>query len=86
MRVQGNTQRHPVLTIIDAVFNDIVHHFFVLVVLFKFLLTSATLDVSLNALVHQYLSELVFGRFDVEFPSRLERIFKCLIIVIEVEK
>ena len=85
VRVDGNTQRHFVLAIGDAVFDHVVDHFFVLVVGFVLFFSSAAFDVSLDALVHQNLCELVFGRFDIELSCSFEGVVQSLVVVVEVE-
>lgn len=43
------------------------------------------LEELLNTFIDQDLSELVFGRFDIELIFREEGILECFIIVVEVE-
>lgn len=49
------------------------------------LLSPAALNKLLNALIDQYLGELVTSSADVELLSRLQGILECLIVIIKVE-
>jgi hypothetical protein len=43
------------------------------------------LDVFLDAFIDKNLSELIFGICDIEEVFRLECVFECFIIIIEIE-
>lgn len=53
--------------------------------LLTLLLRPAALDKLLNALVHQYLGELISRSSDVELSLRPECVLQRLIIIVEVE-
>ena len=61
MCINGNSQRHFVLAIGNAIFDHILNHFFILVMGLVLFFSSATLNVSFNALIDENLCELIFG-------------------------
>lgn len=70
---------------VNAVLNHVVHDSLVFVVLGTAFLGPAALNELLNALIDQYLSELVTRGADVELLSGLEGVVEGLIVVVEVE-